>query len=307
MGRVFVAGSIIMDVVATAARHPKVGETVLGRDMFFFPGGKGSNQAVAAARLGADVALIGRIGRDAFGAELKTFLAAQGVDLACVKETDGAPTGSALIVVAESDNAIVVVPAANAALGAADVERAAIARGDVLLAQLEIPAPTVRAFFARGRAAGACTSLNPAPAMEFDRALFELADLLILNETELAMASRRHVDANTSLADLAAAARALRTHADQNVCVTIGSRGAVAVIGEATHAFAGRSVAVADTTGAGDCFAGAVAAELARGRPLRDAFAFANVAASICVQRMGAGPSMPTAGEVTESLAKTSG
>lgn len=294
-----------MDVVATAARHPKIGETVLGTGMHFFPGGKGANQAVAAARLGAQASLIGRVGRDAFGAELKAFLVAQGVDLALVQDTDGAPTGSAVIVVAENDNAIVVVPAANAALSATDVERAAIAQGDVLLAQLEIPLPTVAAFFARGRASGARTILNPAPAIVVDRNLFAAADLIILNETELALASGRHVDAGTQLDEFAATARALRTHAGQDICVTIGSRGAVAVIGEETHSFAGRPVTVADTTGAGDCFAGAAAAELARGRPLRDALAFANVAASICVQRMGAGPSMPYAAEVGAALAQT--
>jgi ribokinase len=306
VSRVFVAGSIIMDVVATATRHPRIGETVLGTGMHFFPGGKGANQAVAAARLGGEVALLGRIGKDAFGAELKAFLAAQRVDLTRVGESDNAPTGTALIVVAESDNAIVVVPSANAELGMEDVERAGIARGDVLLAQLEIPLPTVAAFFARGRATGARTILNPAPAIAFDRTLFALADLVILNETELALASRRPVDAGTPLAELAVAARALRTHAGQDVCVTIGSRGALAVIGEETHSFAGRAVAVADTTGAGDCFAGAVAAELSRGRPLPDALAFANVAASICVQRMGAGPSMPHLSEVAAVLGQTS-
>ena len=305
VSKVFVAGSIIMDVVATAARHPKIGETVLGTGMHFFPGGKGANQAVAAARLGAAASLIGRIGRDAFGTELRAFLAAQGVDLALVQETEGAPTGSAVIVVAENDNAIVVVPAANMQLSVQDLERANIARGDVLLAQLEIPQPTIVAFFERGRAAGARTVLNPAPAIAFDRALFALADLVILNESELALASGRHVDAATPLAELAAAARSLRTHAGQDVCVTIGSRGAIAVIGDETHSFAGRAVAVADTTGAGDCFAGAAAAELARGRPLRDALAFANVAASICVQRMGAGPSMPDSAEVAAALAQT--
>ena len=209
MGRVFVAGSIIMDVVATAPRHPQIGETVLGHGMFFFPGGKGANQAVAAARLGASTSLIGRIGRDAFGGELKTFLSAQDIDLGCVLDTDGAPTGSAVIVVAENDNAIVVVPAANAELSVSDVERADLARGDVLLAQLEIPLPTITAFFARGRAIGARTILNPAPAVAFDRALFALADLVILNETELAASTLRAVNATTPPAELAAAARAL--------------------------------------------------------------------------------------------------
>jgi ribokinase len=295
---VYVAGSINMDVVATAARHPKIGETVAGRDLLYCPGGKGANQAVAAARLGAATSLIGRTGRDGFGADLRAFLAAQGVDLTHVRDCDAAPTGTAVIVVAEKDNTIVVVPGANAELSAADVQSAAIARGDVLVSQFEIPLPTVAAFFARGRAVGARTILNPAPALQVDRALLALADLIILNETELALLAHREVDADAAPADLAAVARALRTHADQLICVTIGKRGAIAVAGEATHVIAGREVGAIDTTGAGDCFTGAVAAELARGRPIADALDFANRAASICVQRMGAGPSMPSRDEV---------
>lgn len=298
MGRVFVAGSIIMDVVATASRHPRIGETVLGREMFFFPGGKGANQAVAAARLGVEAALIGRIGRDDFGARMRAFLTAQRIDLSNVRETEGAPTGSALIVVAEQDNAIVVVPAANAELHTRDLDGAEIRRGDVLLAQLEIPPPTVAAFFAKGRAVGARTIFNPAPAIEVDSALFRLADIIILNETELAAFARRKVTATTPAGEIADAACALRSRTDQVVCVTLGARGAVASIGGETHVVEGRAVEVVDTTGAGDCFAGAVAAELARGASVLDAFRLANVAASICVQRMGAGPSMPLLDEV---------
>lgn len=304
MGRVFVAGSINMDVVATTARYPKIGETVPGKDVFFFPGGKGANQAVAAARLGAQTSLIGRIGRDSFGADLRTFLSAQGVDLQHVTDSERA-SGTALIVVAETDNAIVVVPGANADLSAADVARADIGRGDVLVSQFETPAATIAAFFAAGRACGACTILNPAPAIAVDRALFALADLVILNETELAAFTQQEVGADTPLAAIAEAARALRTHPEQNVCVTIGGRGVVAIIGGEMQTIAGRAVAVVDTTGAGDCFTGAVAAELAHGRPILEALAFANVAASICVQRMGAGPSMPTSSEVADAMAKT--
>ena len=121
MGRVFVAGSINMDVVAIADRHPKVGETIAGKSVQYFPGGKGANQAVAAAKLGAPTALIGRLGRDAFGQQLRAFLAAQAIDLAGVKETAGADTGTAIIIVAAADNTIVVVPGANALVGAEDV------------------------------------------------------------------------------------------------------------------------------------------------------------------------------------------
>jgi ribokinase len=287
-----------MDVVATAPRHPKVGETVLGRDMFFFPGGKGANQAVAAARLGAQVSLIGRIGRDGFGAQMAAFLTAQGVDLKNVRETEDVPTGSALIVVANKDNAIVVVPAANAELSAQDVESLDVSRGDVLVSQLEIPVSTVAAFLARGRTRGARTIFNPAPAIDVDRSLFALADLVILNETELAAFSGRQVDAIAATGAIIDAANVLRSRDDQIVCVTLGARGAVVSLGGEAHVIEGRRVEVADTTGAGDCFAGAVAAALARGAPILDALQFANAAASICVQRMGAGPSMPHLDEV---------
>jgi ribokinase len=299
MGRVFVAGSINMDVVATAARYPKPGETVAGREVFFLPGGKGANQAVAAARLGAPTALIGCIGRDGFGGELKAFLSSRGIDLQHVRTAATAPSGTALIVLAEGDNAIVVVPGANAEIGAADIARADIARGDVLVSQFEIPTETVAAFFARGRACGARTILNPAPAIEAGRELLAAADVVILNETELAFFARRKVDVNDAPTAIADAARALRAHAGQVVCVTIGRRGAVAVIDAQTHVIAGREVEVVDTTGAGDCFVGGLAAELARGAPLREALDFANRAASICVQRMGAGPAMPDRDEVS--------
>jgi ribokinase len=298
VGRVLVAGSINMDVVASAPQHPKVGETVLGRDIFFFPGGKGANQAVAASRLGAQVSLIGRIGRDDFGAQMKAFLAAQGVDLTYVQDTEGKATGCALIVVANRDNAIVVVPGANAELSAQDIEAASVSRDDVLLSQLEIPTATVAAFFARGRARGARTILNPAPAIDVERSLFALADLVILNETELAAFTARQVEATAAAGEIVEVANTLRSRADQVVCVTLGARGVIATIGGETHIIAGRQVEAVDTTGAGDCFAGAVAAELARGASVADALQFANIAASICVQRMGAGPSMPNLEEV---------
>ena len=147
MSRIFVAGSINMDVVATAERHPRIGETVAGMAVLYFPGGKGANQAVAAARLGAPTTLIGRLGKDAFGEELKTFLTAQGVDLTFVRQTAEAHTGTALITVAETDNTIVVVPGANALVDADDVAAATLAKGDIAVSQFEIPLPAIAAFF----------------------------------------------------------------------------------------------------------------------------------------------------------------
>ena len=185
MGRVFVAGSINMDVVATADRHPRVGETVAGKQVLYFPGGKGANQAVAASRLGARTTLIGRLGKDSFGAELRTFLGDQAIDLGYVVETAEAHTGTAIITVAEADNTIVVVPGANGLVGADDVEVVPLLAGDVAVSQFEIPLPTIAAFFRRGRAAGATTLLNPAPAQRMSDELLALVDILVLNETEL--------------------------------------------------------------------------------------------------------------------------
>lgn len=302
MGRVFVAGSINMDVVVTADRHPKVGETVAGREVLYFSGGKGANQAVAAAKLGAATTLIGRLGKDAFGRDLRTFLAAQGVDLAFVQDTVEAHTGTALITVANADNTIVVVPGANALVSAADVAIPLLAKGDVAVSQFEIPPPATRAFFKHARTAGATTILNPAPALPFDRDLLDLVDILILNESELGFLAKTELRDTDDPARFMEAARLLQAGTDMIVCVTLGRRGSIALVAGKPVIIPGRIVKALDTTGAGDCFVGAVAAQLANGKPIRDAFDYANIAASICVQRMGAAPSMPTAAEVASAL-----
>ncbi|MBV8838119.1 MAG: ribokinase [Alphaproteobacteria bacterium] len=295
--RVIVAGSINMDVVAAASRFPAIGETVAGSQVHFFPGGKGANQAVAAAKLAAPTLLVGKLGADAFGAELRAFLAAQGVDLQHVTVATEAPTGVALITVSGADNTIVVVPGANGSVEPSDVS-VPITQADVLVSQFEIPVAAVEAFFARGRAAQARTILNPAPVVAFDRALLRLVDVLILNETELGALASTNVEANEEPARIVALARGLQSAHDQIVCVTLGRRGAIALAGKEIIEIAGRAVTALDTTGAGDCFVGALAARLAAGDAIEPAFTYANLAASICVQRMGAGPSMPTRDEV---------
>jgi ribokinase len=303
MGRVFVAGSINMDTVATAARHPKIGETVVGQAVHYFPGGKGANQAVAAAKLGATTALIGRLGTDAFGQQLRTFLAAQGVDLALVQDTADLHTGTAIITVADADNTIVVVPGANALVSAEDVAAPVLAKGDAAVSQFEIPLPTIEAFFKRARAAGATTILNPAPAIACGPDLLGLVDVLILNETELGFFANTELHDGDEPARFVAAARRLQTGANGIICVTLGKRGVLALVNGEASMIAGRDVQAVDTTGAGDCFVGAVAAQLAGGAAISDALAYANAAASISVQRMGAAPSMPSAAEVDEMLA----
>jgi ribokinase len=305
MGRVFVAGSINMDVVATADRHPRIGETVAGRQVLYFPGGKGANQAVAAARLGARTTLVGRLGKDAFGAELKIFLGNQGIDLGYVQDTTEAHTGTAIITVAAADNTIVVVPGSNALVSTADVGVVPLLKGDVAVSQFEIPLPAIAAFFQRARAAQAVTLLNPAPAQKFSRELLDLVDILVLNETELGLLTDVALSERDEPARILGAARQLQAHRDQTICVTLGKRGVLALAGREELIVPGHVVQAVDTTGAGDCFVGALAARLADGAQVRDALAYANAAASISVQRMGAGPSMPTAAEIAAVLSKS--
>jgi ribokinase len=301
MGRVFVAGSINMDVVATAERHPRIGETVAGREVLYFPGGKGANQAVAASKLGAPTTLIGRLGRDAFGAELRAFLEGQGVDVSLVRDT-GAHTGTAIITLADADNTIVVIPGANGLVTPDDVAAIPLARGDIAVCQFEIPVPAISAFFARARTAGATTILNPAPAREFGSELLDLVDVLVLNETELGLLAKTELHESDDVACFVAAAEALRTRPQQIICVTLGKRGVVALADGEAIVVLGRAVKALDTTGAGDCFVGALAAQLAQGAIIRDALRYANAAAAISVQRMGAAPSMPSAAEVSSAF-----
>jgi ribokinase len=301
MGRVFVAGSINMDVVATADRHPRIGETVAGKAVLYFPGGKGANQAVSAAKLGATTTLIGRLGKDSFGRELKTFLAAQGVDVGLVRETADAHTGTAIITLANSDNTIVVIPGANGLVTPADVGAVALTKGDIAVSQFEIPRPAIAAFFNRARAAGATTILNPAPAIAFGKELLDLVDILIVNESELALLAGAELRDSDDVARFVDAAKILHDDGKRIVCVTLGKRGVLALVHGRPLMIDGRPVKAVDTTGAGDCFVGAVAAQLAAKKSISDALNYANLAASICVQQMGAAPSMPTAIEVENS------
>ena len=296
---VIVAGSINQDLIARAPRHPLTGETVLGRELRVLPGGKGANQAVAAARLGAKTRLIGWLGQDVFGDDLARFLGAQGVDLRHVRRTAAAATGTALIVVADSgDNTIVVIRGANDLLGPDDLAAVDIRPGDVLVSQFEIPGSAIERFFVRGRTAGARTLLNPAPARRDLDHLLGLADVLVVNETELAFFLDQDPSETLSALVVAEAARRLRSAPEQIVVVTLGPRGALALAGDRVIEVPGRNVAAIDTTGAGDCFVGALAARLADGAPAADALAYANLAASLCVQRLGAGAAMPSAEEL---------
>ena len=305
MGRVIVAGSVNMDVSARVQQQPRAGETIFGSELRFTPGGKGSNQAVAASRLhdggatSTSVALLGKIGDDAFGRELRAFLERENFSLAglCVSPT--MPSGTALISVdAAGENRIIVIPGSNAELTADEVADARLGPGDIAAAVFEIPQETIVAFFRRAREQGAMTLLNPAPYTEFHSDLPALCDVLLMNEVELAGLAglaKAPQDEGSCLR----AMHAVRQFPGQTVIVTLGADGALALATGGCWRVPGIAVEVVDTTGAGDCFVGAFAAASARGEALPAALAFANAAAAMSVTRPGASTAMPTRAEVT--------
>jgi len=299
--RVIVAGSINMDIVAQVQRHPVPGETISGTSLAYFPGGKGANQAVAASRAGAEVAMVGAVGDDAFGPNLLEFLRSNSIDTSAIEVKASTPTGTALIIVdATGENSIVVVPGANGAIQADDVVQAAAPqKGDVLVAQFETPLSATTAFFATGRTAGAACILNPAPAAAVPQELLAQVDVLVVNETELGVVSGASLGDSPTAAEIRAAHDRLKALGFTGCLVaTLGARGAITVLGDRVIEIAGRRVNAVDTTGAGDCFVGYLSSSLALGQDMDKALGVANVAASLCVQRPGAGPSMPHAAEV---------
>ncbi|HET7540864.1 MAG TPA: ribokinase [Polyangiaceae bacterium] len=305
MPRVHVMGSLNMDLIVEVARPPKPGETVFGRSVKTLPGGKGANQALAAARAGATVTMIGSVGKDAFGADLRHFLASNAVDVQHVSLAESAPTGTALVVVeSNGENSIIVVPGANEHLGPSSVLGVPIASGDFALCQFETPPPTVECFFQHCRRVGVRTVLNPAPFRPDCESIFQLSDVLVLNETELSALAGEPSLGQASTENVLTAALKIRTHLEQTVVVTLGSKGAVAVHDDARLVISGWQVPVLDTTGAGDAFTGSLTAGLALGESLEDALMYANAAAAISVQRAGAGPSIPQRSEVERFLAE---
>jgi len=298
MSRIVVAASMNMDMAAYADSLPRPGETVFGSAVAYSPGGKGLNQAVAAARLGASVAVLGFLGDDEMGAKVRAFLEAEGIDASAVGTLAGTASGLAVILVDRgSQNAIVVVPGANMAWPADATARLRAARGDLVLATFEIPDAQIASAFKRARAAGATTILNPAPARAASAELLALADQLILNEVELPMILGAPVDP----ADRAAVTRAARglVAGRRALVVTLGGAGAVVATPEAAWDVPPIPVKAVDTAAAGDCFIGAWAAALARGEDFRAAANFANRAAAISVTRPGTAVSLPRLAEVS--------
>ncbi|MGN6326962.1 ribokinase [Pseudolysinimonas sp.] len=294
MSRIAVVGSANLDLVVRQPRLPRPGETMFGSSFATVPGGKGLNQAVAAARAGAEVAFVGAVGGDPFGAELRAQLRADGIDVAALR-TLAEPTGTAHISVLDGgENSIVVVPGANGADLALDAaDRAAIDAACFVVAQFERPLPLIRAAFERARAGGATTVLTPAPVLEAGD-LLELVDVLVPNAAEACELA--------GVDDAVAAARELSRRAS-TVVMTRGSAGAlIARDGEIVTEIAARAVDAVDTTAAGDTFVGVLVARRAAGDELERAAHAASVAASIAVTRPGASSSMPTWAEVQPLL-----
>jgi ribokinase len=305
--QVVVVGSLNMDLVARAPHLPVPGETIGGTAFATAHGGKGANQAVAAARLGAATAMVGCVGDDAFGGSLLGGLRTDGIDVSGVRVEKGESSGVALIVVDErGGNGIVVVPGANGKLSPADVDRqlSLIAAARLVVLQLETPLETVRHAARLARSLGRTVVLNPAPAQPLPPELVACADYLVPNEVEAAALCGRPV---RTVAEASDAAQQLRGGRDTCVLVTLGAQGVVVATAAGTSHRPARSENAVDSTAAGDTFIGGLCAGLAAGRTLDEAIAYAQAAAGISVTRRGAQPSIPFANEVTARLRASSG
>ena len=296
--KVVVVGSFNMDLVVKAGRRPQTGETLMGEEFGMFIGGKGSNQAIAAARLGADVTMIGRLGTDLFGDTLMAAHAEEGICTDYVIRDTEIGTGVASILIdTDGDNSIVLVPQANMQLTVEDIERASesIAVADVLLLQLEVPISASQRAAEIAKSNGATVVLNPAPAQELPDDFLAQVDILTPNEVETESLSGVRV---STAMDAESAANVLLDKGLSAVILTLGDRGALLLTSDLTQQVPAYPVEVVDTTAAGDAFCGALATALARGDNLVDAVAFANAAGGLAVTVLGAAPSMPTAAQV---------
>ncbi|MGB9753715.1 ribokinase [Roseiflexus castenholzii] len=294
---IVVFGSINMDLVVRTPRLPAPGETLTGHSFFTAPGGKGANQAVACARLGAPTRMVGRVGDDLFGEQLRHSLRSFGVQDDGVLTTPG-PSGVALIAVDDAaENTIVIVPGANGAVGSEDMPRLerALDGARALLLQLETPLATVAAAARAGRARGATVILDPAPALPLPDELYALADILTPNESEATTLTGIPVHDEQSAA---AAARALLARGARTVIIKLGARGALAADANGVRFWPAFTVTAVDTVAAGDAFNGGLAVALSEGRPFEEAIRWGLAAGALSVTKHGAQPSMPDRAEL---------
>lgn len=290
---IVVLGSTNTDMVVKAARIPKPGETILGGDFLMNPGGKGANQAVAAARLGGSVLFVAKVGDDLFGRETKALLAKEKIDTSCLFTDAKKPSGVALIMVdAKGENCISVASGANGTLSPSDIAaaRTKIEGAALLLMQLETPVDTILTAARWAAAKGVPVILNPAPACELPKELFPCLTVITPNETE---AQGMTGVAVTDSASAKRAADILHKMGVKQVIITLGAKGAFISDGTLAEIIPSKRVKAVDTTGAGDTFNGALAVALSEGKPLAEAVRFSASAAAISVTRLGAQSSIP--------------
>ncbi len=304
MSKIVIVGSVNMDLVVRAAHMPIPGETILGSDFRTIPGGKGANQAVAAARLGAEVTMVGRIGMDAFGQTLMNNLIAEGIDISNLVTDNRASSGVAMITVDyQGQNSIVVAPGANYHLSPADIQQAfsRIKEVDIVILQLEIPLDCVETAAMLSHERGSRTILNPAPAQQLSTNLLNWIDVLIPNESETGLLTGLPVD---EISQVETAGQRLLNQGAHCAVITLGSRGVFVMPGmnqPGIHLPA-HKVEVIDTTAAGDAFVAGLAVGLGEHFPLMEAIKLGNAAGALSVTRLGAQPSLPTRSEVNEFL-----
>ncbi len=285
---VCVIGSINMDLTVSTSVLPKQGETVLGESFATYPGGKGANQAVAAARLGSHVHMIGAVGTDVFGADLKNHLQAEGVDTSAIEKIEGQATGTATIILTNNDNRIIVAPGANHSVTPSYVKRhrKVIEKSDIVLLQMEIPLETISYVVSVAKAANVPVILNPAPYQPLPSSILHQVDYMTPNELEAELLKKDLIDEDVL----------------RKWITTKGKLGSSLYVQGAEVNIPGYKVTVKDTTGAGDTFNGALATQLAQGIKLKRAVSFANAAAALSVMEKGAQGGMPHLQQVEEFL-----
>jgi ribokinase len=298
MAEIVVIGSINMDLVVRTTRMPLPGETLHGEDLNIIPGGKGANQAAAVAKMGSDIAMIGRVGSDVFGQKLIAELEAAGVNTKHILTTAKSASGTALIIVDQKgQNSIVVSPGANGTLLPADIlaNEELIRQSKILILQFEIPLETVQCAVEIATKYHVKVILNPAPAKAVSRDLLSLVDILVPNETEASQLSGIQV---VDIASAEAAAKALLSSGVGIVVITLGEKGALLATSTAVRHVPSVEVKAVDTTAAGDAFVGGLAAALVQGLSPEDAVRYATCAGALAVTKFGAQTSLPTKAEV---------
>ena len=305
MPNIIVVGSLNADLVVRTPRFPQPGETISGEDLKIIPGGKGANQTVAAARQGASVAMVGRVGNDSFGPALINNLTQNNVDTSHVQMDPGSATGTAIIVVdANGQNSIVLSPGGNGRVTSADLSDVPFRDYQLLLLQLEIPVETVLAAAQRAKESGLRVVLNPAPARPLPEELLSLPDFLVPNENELSLLT------NLPVNDIASAENAAKTLLERgmpNVIVTLGANGALIVSKEITKHVPSFTVEVVDTTAAGDAFIGGFASALLQNKSVEEAVRYGCACGALAATKFGAQPSLPTKAEAERFMSLREG